>query len=160
MLCNFYLCCFGFALKALFLSSKPQQIAVQNKSSLTILALIKGASALNWLDSKLCGGENMNLLIASAHYNNKYAIHSQEAWTCTESGLKYVLDEIISRSQPLFHVIIHWPNKTRRDTQQNNQRPSISLFALTSTSGLCSVQSNYFPYEGPFRYDSLKIANP
>lgn len=59
---------------------------------------------------------------------------------------QYGLDKIISQGQPVFH----WSDKTRGDNQQNDQRQhffhfsSISMFALTSTVGLRSVQSNYF----------------
>lgn len=78
------------------------------------------ASALNWLDSKMCGGENMNLLIASAQYNKKICYAFPRGYNI-HSALKYVLEKIISPNQPQFSVIFHWSGKTKKDKQQKNQ---------------------------------------
>lgn len=85
----------------------------------------------------------MNLLIASVDYNNKYIyLYSYtfpRGWSMYTERFEVCLDEIISQVSHISLV-----SKTERDDQQNIQRARIPLFAPTSTSGLPSVQSNYF----------------
>ena len=144
---NISVFCFVFVLKAFCLSAIPANCSSKQKLTDHLCfqkSTFAGTSAhIDW--TVKCVERKTWLYWLPLHTTIINCLYIPRPFAHVESGLKYVFDDTISLSQPIFLVIIHWSDKTRRDNQQNNQRVSVSLFALTSTAGLHYLQSNYFP---------------
>lgn len=157
-LMNIFIFCFVFCSKSILSQCYPSKLQFKTEAhwpSLLSSKHLRRRISPHWLDSKMCGGENMTLLIASVHYNNKLPIYSQAVWTCTE-WFEVCLDDTISLSQPIFHVIIHWSDKTINRTIKES-----AFLCLLSRLQQVYILFNpiIFPYDGALRCDSLNIVN-
>lgn len=72
------------------------------------------------------------------------------------SGLKSVLDETISQSQPQFPVVFHWSRKTGRQSTKASESQYFCVLSRHIRFIFCPIQL-FFPYEVPCSYDSSKI---